>query len=272
MNSNPTKQELIDLNAALLLKSVENPFFITDDYFEHFSESLSVGLNLNSSDHNILPGISGEVYDVPGKDQYFTELPEAIIHKIKKFEAIVIQNQLPWADDHKITPFEVPEGYFEGFPFAIHNNAVKELEALSPVLAQIKQESENIFKVPDSYFQETKIADRVEQQPPNVLKHPSTKSIKWARWAAAATILLIFSIGGWRFFSHQNTHDGIHQEQLLAQISNEQIIDYLMVNLNEYEISELNLELSSLKELKVRRILNSYNDKDIQYYLDTEVW
>ena len=145
-------------------------------------------------------------------------------------------DQLP-----KQIPFGIPENYFASFEVELfqkcniqHIQEEEDEVVLSPLLAGLRHQQ--VFEIPEDYF--------VKPQQKTVAFKPRTaqRSIKWMRWAAAAMVVAMFSLGGWQFLNNNTVNQNGNYaivKQGVAQIPDAEIQEYLNANLSDYDVSML---------------------------------
>lgn len=130
---------------------------------------------------------------------------------------------------------------------------------------------ENIFQAPEAYFDKLpgRLQERIRQE-----EAKEEKSFSLPQWtyAAAASVLLLL-VGG-LFFYQQDTQPAemasaeLKVEQLLASVSDDEIIDYLQINA-EPTMLELTLTDEEQQELLLNE-LDNYNISLEDYAYDVE--
>jgi len=152
---------------------------------------------------------------------------------------------------------------------------------MSPLLASLRKE--NAFTVPDQYFQAGNIIQLARQQEakPKTVQHPAVKSITWARWAAAAAVMAIFTLGGMHFLTGNAGSTGKTDfQESLAKIPDAKIKDWLASNMDESDINSLGSSIANINTIspkrtvsdKTRSSLSEFSEKELKDYLETEVW
>ena len=204
-----------------------------------------------------------------------------------KEELVFLGSQL--ADIPKNMPFVVPEGYFEQLPGLIA--AKEELLAISGPVAVITKNMP--FVVPEAYFDQLPgaIAAKVssasllnskkygapyaapvgyfDQLPGEVLlkakgnrKQEIRKrfiSFRGTKWAVAATLAVIVSIGGYMMYSENRLNQA---ENILAIIPGSEISEYVQHNGLDVGAQKGNIDIANL----------NVDKKDIVTYLNETGW
>jgi len=157
----------------------------------------------------------------------------------------------------KNMPYDVPQGYFENLPAQMLALAGEE-----PVLSVPRTMP---FDIPAGYFE-----NLPEQILETARKAEKTKVIPFGkkigrsiRWAAAAVLLLGISIGSYRILNPAMT---LNPEQKLAQVSENELSDYIVQNIDEFDTDLLENNIASANSIQ------SLSDEDIINYLDETGW
>ena len=245
-------------------------FDVPKGYFDAFPSQVLADIKASGSETELNIGLEKTMpFDVPGN--YFETFGIGILNKIQHMNKIV-EGQVPLFEAVPPTnPYQLPENYFDTF----HQNIIgkinadtisspEELKTISPLLATLKDKVS--YVAPMAYFDEIDFSEKIQVKTieTKVLEHPAVKSIKWARWAAAASIVLIFSIGGLRFLgSDMNMSEDQRLEQSLAKIPDAKIQEWLSNNLDESDISNFRVSVTNTNMPKTpeeQRIEDIEND------------
>jgi hypothetical protein len=260
-------------------QGAENVFHVPENYFGQFpGQMMDIIRYMNEETSFDMAMDKSGPFTVPSN--YFDGLSHEIMLKVKAMDSIVHQEEYVWQDKEKKNPFTTPEGYFTGFEAQLLNRISKEeieaqheIVSISPLLAGLKHE--RTFTVPENYFNTEVFTQQVKQQEVKVkvIQHPAVKSIKWARWAAAAAVMAIFTLGGFHYLvpSSEGSTDPSF-EQSLAQIPDHKIQEWLSSNMDESDINNLGGSIANISSITTSHTLNSFSEKEIQDYLETEVW
>lgn len=165
-------------------------------------------------------------------------------------------------------PFDLPKNYFEQFPDKVQQrlldvSADAEISELSPLLTGLKDKMP--FETPvKNYFDKMPTPPRTIEMPTAVHK------VKWMRWAAAAAVLCIFSLGGSRFLETPtpNAVTDASIRAALASIPDADIQQYLSMNVDAYDIYSLSDSRSNT--VSEENLLNGISDKEIEKVLENE--
>ncbi|MBC8054532.1 MAG: hypothetical protein H7Y13_15840 [Sphingobacteriaceae bacterium] len=176
---------------------------------------------------------------------YFGELEEQIAGRIKITQF-----------DNNQALFTTPEGYFESLTDKIVS--VTNIGQLKP------EQDSGVFTVPENYFTglEEKIKNRLEP-----LATGSDSKIKyllsrWTSYAAAACITAIISFG--IYFNSTGNNNDI--EAQIAQIPAEDIVDYLQLYSDAGEASAIIENLEDGSELS--KLSPEISEQEIEQYLE----
>ncbi len=141
--------------ASSVLPKANNPYEVPQGYFEGLADNI---LQRVKAEEVILsPALqqaNNNPYEVP--QGYFEGLADNILQRVKA-EKVDLSSVLQQANTN---PYTVPHGYFDNLPETILNrvkatdadNAIDELEILSPLLSQIGKKMP--FSTPAGYFNE----------------------------------------------------------------------------------------------------------------------
>jgi len=236
--SHPDESQLKEKPFAFSREKEESAllYFIPKDYFLNFPDYLMQGIKAIEAEELRLPVSSSNPFSVP--EGYFEGFPQKILLYAKSEERAFINllNSLP-----KDMPFVVEEGYFESVTQGIFkklnlsNEDVEsaEIEILSPLLTSLRDKT--AFEIPEGYFEQPR------QKTIAFKQMTAQKSIKWMRWAAAAMVVCIFSLGGWQFLNVKtapaNNYASVNQR--INNIPDAEIQEYLNASLNDYEVAML---------------------------------
>lgn len=208
----------------------------------------------------------------PIPKDYFLDFPEAMVQEIYAMEADEKTRNMPKVNPYDLNPnyfeglsaqvlglikiedsntehfieslpkqasFAIPDNYFASFETALFQkldleNIEEDDVVLSPLLAGLK--NKQVFEVPEDYF-DRPIKRTIEFKP-----RTAQRSIKWMRWAAAAMIIAIFSLGGAQLLIdtpvNTNSNYALVKEGI-NQISDAEIKAYLNATLNDYDVTML---------------------------------
>jgi hypothetical protein len=252
-------------------------FHTPANYFRDFPEEMAAVVKAMHTDTSFsIPVPAGPVFSVP--ENYFEDFAAGLLGKIKAMETVATGHYHPWSDESKVTPYQIPEGYFDQFGaellhklFKTEPVAAREIEELSPLLAGLKEKK--TYSLPNGYFNSDAFAEKAKTTEAKTVIHPAVRSIRWAGWAAAAAVLIIFGMGGWHLLSppaHVSGKPSI--EQSLAKIPDARIEEWLSNNMDEYDINSLGSSIAGADILSTDISLRNFSDKDIRDYLEAEVW
>lgn len=257
-------------------RAEQHVFCIPENYFLDFPGKMTELIQWAESTED--PKLSlpeKNVFEVP--EGYFENFRPALQARLDDFRQITEQSVTPWPST-KVTPYQIPAGYFEGLQKNVQKllsqqeiPADQEVEQLSPLLSSLKHSQP--YQVPAGYFEKAVHAGGEPRV--KALEHPSTRSIKLARWVAAASVIFILMLGGWQFLGNTSgTHlsPGTSFEKSLAEIPNARIKDWLSNNLDEADINGLQLTVADTRSLTTETSLQRFSEEEIIDFLETEVW
>lgn len=202
-------------------------------------------------------------YQIP--DFYFSSFAAEVLSKIHYPVIKDLQN-----------PYQTPQGYFDGLAESIiqkihtkdilgtNNEVYRELLEIAPLLNSLNKE--NIFSVPENYFENLRVSRVIEKRGSRII--PMGSHIrKWVTYAAAASILFIVSTAS---YLYANKHiRGIDKspsiEQKLADLNEDDIISYLNDN---QESSSDYIPASDAQDTEIHDMLEKASDDDIKGFLD----
>jgi hypothetical protein len=279
-NKDEITTELKTLDAGIIAGiGAGNVFHVPENYFGQFpGQMMDIIQHMNDETSFDIAADKSGPFAVPSN--YFDGLSHEIMLKIKAMDSIVHQGEYVWQDKEKKTPFAVPEDYFATFESRLLDRISKEevgaqheIESISPLLASLKHEK--TFTVPENYFNSEVFVQRAKEQEvkAKVIQHPGVKSIKWARWAAAAAVMAIFTLGGFHYLIPSSEVSSKPSfEQSLAKIPDSRIQEWLSSNMDEADVNNLGGSIANIKTITTSHTLNNFSEKEIEDYLETEVW
>jgi hypothetical protein len=211
------------------------------------------------------PGLVPTFGEVPAG--YFEQLPAKIMQKIELETISPLLSEAP-----KTVPFTVPQGYFEQLSAQILNKIEieEELESISPLLAGIGIPKQFPLSAPEGYFAQltANIMADIETTPAKAKVVPMRKT--YLKWAAAACFIAMISAGT-LFFMHDKQQIATPAtENALADISDQEIVEYLQTHMDAFDKEEL-LSLASLNTTPGTVPLpetSELSDEAIQRYLE----
>jgi hypothetical protein len=211
------------------------------------------------------PGLMPTPGEVPAG--YFDQLPAKIMQKIELETISPFLSEAP-----KMVPFSVPQGYFEQLSAQILNKIEieEELETISPLLSGIPKQFP--LSAPTGYFDQLAANIMTNIEAPAEAKAKVVPMRKtYLKWAAAACFIAMISAGTLFFMREKQPIIATPStENALADISDQEIIEYLQTHMDTFDKEEL-LSLASLNTTPgtVQLPENSeLSDEAIQRYLD----
>ena len=153
------------------------------------------------------------------------------------------------------------------------NEIKEELQEHSPFLSKLKEE-ELPFKVPDHYFQnlqeEVLRQVKTEAAPANTQKTWLDQLLEQVQWLlqprpalAFASIVLLIAVG----LNFLSTSDEVTSDFSLADLSEEEIRNYVSDNLDEFDIDLILQVNASDPEWELNPTLD-LEDAELEQYLD----
>lgn len=221
------------------------------------------------------------IYSVPVG--YFDGLTSQVLNRIKALEAATPVEELSFLSPmltnvSKQLPYSVPPGYFEELAEkamqSVHESndyqtAKEELETLSPLLSGLPKQMP--YAVPQGYFETLSGNINTEKNKP-VTKVVSITSHKWLRYAAAAVITGVITLGGFLYVNSLNHFDPVEQPYAWVKKSIQKInkndID-AFVKLADVQLPNQTVVLSTpVKPDEIKELMKDVSDKEIQDFLN----
>lgn len=209
-----------------------NVFMVPDGYFEAVPDTILASVTNNKA-------AGGEV-----PDGYFDNLSHNILSKIEGTVANELQAISPFiAGLKKVTPYEVPENYFEDVAGTISSQVAAEQVPL--VLHHINKRQP--FEVPVGYFEQLAdvVLDKAKGQTgAKVIAMPKRSNAIW-KYAAAAVFTGVMALGVYKYTgtgSGNSIPVAITETQLsetLQTVAEEDIIKYLENNGTQEDLAAL---------------------------------
>ncbi len=202
------------------------------------------------------------IYYIP--DGYFDFLAQDIVARIKIDQFFSVTN-----------PYEIPKGFFEGLPDIImqkiratqrtdnNTEVYSELHEIAPLLSKVNKE--NVFSVPDGYFETIKVPYSVEKPVVKMISRGSPIR-QWVNYAVAASVLFVIATASF-LYSTLHPHDmqnSITIEQRLAGLRDDDMVKYLKDN---QEILSGDLT-PDMQDPEIQSMLQNTSDAEIQSYLN----
>lgn len=155
---------------------------------------------------------------------------------------------------------KVPEGYFEGLSNKILStiknteDAKGEIKNISPVLFSLKDKS--TFTVPEHYFENLSdtIFTKIRPKKAKVISINSSK--RWWRYAVAAVVACIITIGSLQIFNKKSISD--NGDQIAFASTNKP--DYIKLSLQYKTPQQLNNGIASLSDADIVNYLQQHGN------------
>lgn len=222
---------------------------------------------LNSS----LAGITPEnIYEVP--TGYFEGIAEKMLNRVKNVNTGLENESNFLTGISKELPYMVPQNYFEGLEEKLmrairekadYQTVQEELESISPLLSRLPKQ--NPYAIPDNYF------DSISKRNGPV-KVISITHRKWFRYAAAAVVFGIISLGAFFFINGKAIPVGEEKawakvEKKVEKLSDEEIIEFV-----EFSDAGLNTSetagLHPVKNEEINDLLKDVTDSELKDFLE----
>jgi hypothetical protein len=219
---------------------------------------------------------------------YFGQLSQQILQNITTDTAEQAQaatEEVPsiLADMPKAFPMSAPAGYFDQLSAAVMARiadadrtavpataAREELAALSPFLAEMPKTMP--FSVPAGYFDRlstTMMAGMTDVSAPAatpVIRRMNAR--RYFKWAAAACLIAMVSVST-LLFTRENYHAANAMEKNLANVSDQEIMEYLQSHTDAFDREELASYAPSVEESNgIPDEVDELPAEAIQHYLD----
>jgi len=155
---------------------------------------------------------------------------------------------------------KVPEGYFEGLSnkilSAIKNteDAKEEIKNISPVLFSLKDKS--TFTVPEHYFENLSntIFTKIKVKKAKVISINSSK--RWWKYAAAAAVAGIITIGSLQIFNKKSISDNADQ----IAFASANVPDYIKLSFQYKTPQQLDNGIASLSDADIVNYLQQHGN------------
>lgn len=180
-----------------------------------------------------------KTFPLSAPEGYFERLSGQIMQKIELEEISPLLAELP-----KTFPLSAPEGYFEQLSAQILNKVQvqDELESISPLLSGIPKEFP--LSAPEGYFDQLTANILADIQAPAKVV-PMRPRRTYLKWASAACLIAIISTGTLFFMQNRQKIVTPVEENALADVSDQEIVEYLQTHMDAFDKEEL-LSLASV--------------------------
>lgn len=221
---------------------------------------------------------------------YFNQLSQNVLQHISVAE---LQQDGPTeelpsilAELPKAFPMSAPAGYFDQLPAQLlqkiqATEAAEELSTLSPLLAEIPKTVP--LSVPAGYFDGlsddimTVIAASAIDKPATVTSDQPFMPVapvirkmhtrRYIKWAVAASLIALASIST-LFFVRENNYSTNTVENTLANVSDQEIMEYLQSHTDAFDKEEMTSYTSMAEESNGIPEVEELPAEAIQHYLD----
>ncbi|SFO30538.1 hypothetical protein SAMN05428949_4870 [Chitinophaga sp. YR627] len=249
------KEELETLSPLLSAMPKSVPLSVPQDYFNQLSQNILLNISEN------ITGISDSVMASDDEPSILADLPKAF-------------------------PMTAPAGYFDQLPAQllqqIHaSEAREELAALSTLLVGIPKNMP--LSVPEGYFAQlstevmaavaasaTKPATVISEQPSapapaTVIRKMHTR--RYIKWAVAASLIALVSVST-LLFVRENNHSANIIDNALANVSDQEIMEYLQAHTDAFDKEELATYAPAAEESYEIPEVDELPAEAIEHYLD----
>jgi hypothetical protein len=220
---------------------------------------------------------------------YFGQLSQQLLQNITTGTAeqtLPVTDEVPsmLSDMPKVFPMSAPAGYFDQLSTAIMNRinetagttasiplseVQEELAALSPLLAEMPKAMP--LSVPAGYFDKLSSAVMAGI---NASAHTTTtlairriNSRRYFKWAVAASLIALVSVST-LLFTRENRHAVNATENALANVSDQEIMEYLQSHADAFDKEELASYAPLTEESNQIPEVDELPAEAIQHYLD----
>lgn len=206
-----------------------------------------------------------KTFPLSAPEGYFERLSGQIMQKIELEEISPLLAELP-----KTFPLSAPEGYFEQLSAQILNKVQvqDELESISPLLSGIPKAFP--LSAPEGYFDQLTANILADIQAPAKVV-PMRPRRTYLKWASAACLIAIISTGTLFFMQNRQKIVTPVEENALADVSDQEIVEYLQTHMDAFDKEEL-LSLASVNITTTGTVAlpetSELSSEAIQRYLD----
>jgi putative ribosome biogenesis GTPase RsgA len=170
--------------------------------------------------------------------------------------------------------YEVPNGYFEAFPDNLMakirtqgntQEVTEELSELSPFLASMSRKTP--FSAPDGYFEDLgrEVIMRTNEDKPGRIVKMGRRVKLFKRCLVAAAIAGVISVGAVMLSKSFNDNS---LDRQLAQISDQEIEDYLQSNTDAFDNENIFTNVSLEDEDATSVLPDELSEDEIENYLE----
>ncbi len=247
--------------------SQEQTFELPVAYFENFATTLLANIKAQQEDVAVSLPTLPNPYSIPNK-QYFETFPQEILSSINTTEPVLSVGKIA-------TPFELPNaGYFESNVatlVTVAQNTEIDINTAAPILSAISKKIP--FEVPQHYFDNFKVATE-KPAAKTVIFESKKKTSILKKWSIAAAIALLVSYGANTLvFNNQAIDDSnpaaLNINSLIASISKESIDEYINVNLEDFELTNMSTATNTVapNDLILQQMKDNISKEELDQYL-----
>jgi hypothetical protein len=268
---NEISQELMSLSTVVAAISRQTPYEVPEGYFATFPTRAIRRIGEWNESKSLK-------FSVP--EGYFEGFAKGVLDRIKAGD-IPIALMRPGVDEElaeispvladaglvagagRITPYELPEGYFE---------------ELSPILSLLKDK--NPYTVPQGYFEvlaaETiaRTAEPAEQHQHKTrvirMSRDVSRKMSWMRYAAAAVVAGLILTGGWLRFHNGQSGGGKQSTDIagsLAKVSDQDLQSFL-VDYSTQPVGQSGSPTVQHDDADLKNLLGNVPDVELKQYME----
>ena len=217
-------------------------------------------------------------YNVP--NGYFEGLADQILNRIKALEVAdsseeikVLSTVLSQVSNSNV--YSVPAGYFESLADKLmqgirehsdYQTSKEELTSISPLLSGISKKSP--YTVPEGYFEN--LGNKTKEK--SETKVISIASRKWYRYAAAAVIVGIITMGGWLFISKKQIDPVKNPDGWVAKntkkISTDEVNSVINLDNNAHLLNNSSVASNDANAQEIKDLMKDVSEKEIDNFLN----
>jgi len=288
-NENYILNELNQISPVVAGIARKNLFEVPENYFEEFAGKVMLRIKSMETDEVIASSLTNKntPFTLPPAD-YFEGFAEKMLNRIKAETNNSVDEELAILSPvlskmKRVTPFSVPEGYFEELSDNVLQSAkaidfVNDgFENLSPLMRDLK--NKNTYTIPLGYFEN--FSDSVlskiknESKKAKVISISSRKSL--LKFAAAAVVVGIISTVSY-FALNKNNFPPANTDPIaaLSKVSDDEMINYLQ---NQYSpvydsvITNTNspLAIVDLSDDDADDLFGNISDDELKQYVNEDI-
>ena len=217
-------------------------------------------------------------YEIPAG--YFDRLPDQILNRIKALNSENASEEIKvlstvLSQVSKTNIYSVPAGYFEDLSDNIiqgiyehpdYQTSKEELTSISPLLSGISKKTP--YTIPEDYFENLGIKTSEKSETRVV----SITFRKWYRYAAAAVIVGIITMGGWLFISKKQIDPVKNPDGWVAKntkkISTDEVDNFINLDNNEHLLNNSSVASNDTNAQEIKDLMKDVSEKEIDNFLN----